>query len=166
MKQMLVEYARYNLWANSRLISLFRTIDNTLISQPIVNSFPSIRETLLHIWDAESLWIERLNGHSPTSFPSKHFEGSNSDVLDIVLKTSEAFLQVVIEQAAPNLRDKRTFTTLTGNQNHIQCIRDMIHHCMNHSTFHRGQLVMMCRQLNIAPIPSTDFIVYMREMQG
>jgi uncharacterized damage-inducible protein DinB len=35
-------------------------------------------------------------------------------------------------------------------------------HVVNHSTYHRGQLAMMLRQLGQAP-PSTDFTRYLRE---
>ncbi len=162
MKQMLVEYARYNLWANELLISLFRSVDDALISQEVVSSFPSIRTTLLHIWVAEFLWLERLNGVSPTESPAKHFVGTNTEVFENVLNTSKAFVEYVETCPAPLLRDKRTFRTLSTDKEMTEFIRVMIHHCMNHSTFHRGQLVMMCRQLGISPIPATDFIYFKR----
>lgn len=164
MKQMLVEYARYNLWANENLISLFRSVDDALISQHIVSSFPSIRATLLHLWDCESLWFERLNGNSPTEFPSKHFNGSNSEIFDGLLKASIALVQFTEEKPAPFYRDKCKFLTLSDGKENIQTVREMILHCINHSTSHRGQLIMMCRQLNLSPIPRTDYIIYSREV--
>ena len=40
----------------------------------------------------------------------------------------------------------------------------MIHHCMNHSTYHRGQLITLARQLGMrAGVPSTDLLYYSRE---
>jgi uncharacterized damage-inducible protein DinB len=162
MKQMLVEYARYNLWANQLLISLFRSVDDALISQTVVSSFPSIRNTFLHILDAETVWIERLNGRSLKEFPSINFVGTNEEIFKKVLETSTDFLHFVENMPAPLLRDKVTFTTFAGDVM-TEPIRVMIHHCMNHSTFHRGQLVMMCRQLGISPIPKTDFIYFSRE---
>ena len=163
MKQMLVEYARFNLWANENLISLFRSVDDALISQHVMSSFPSIRQTLLHLWDAESLWLERLNGYSPTVFPSKHFNGSNAEVFDVVLKSSISLVQFVENKPAPFYRDNCTFRTLSDGVEQTQMVREMILHCVNHSTFHRGQLVMMCRQLNLIPIPRTDYIIFSRE---
>ena len=162
MKEMLVEYAHYNLWANENLITLFRSVDDALISQNIVSSFPSIRATLLHILDAETVWIERLNGNSMNAFPSINFDGTNEEVFEKVLNKSKEFALYVEDLHAAVLRDKRTFTTFAGIEMKEQ-IRIMIQHCMNHSTFHRGQLVMMCRQLGISPIPKTDFIYYSRE---
>jgi uncharacterized damage-inducible protein DinB len=163
MKQLLSESARYNAWANESLIKLFRTVDDAIISQEIVSSFPSIRATLLHIWDAESLWLERLNGHSPTQFPSKNFNGSNEDVFNNVLTTSNALIEFIESRPAPFFRDRLTFKTISPPRDYKESVTDMGYHCLNHSTFHRGQLVVMCRQLNIFPIPSTDYILYVRQ---
>ncbi len=162
MKQMLVEYARYNLWANENLITLFRSLDDGLMAQHVESSFPSIRKTLLHIWDAEALWLERLNGHSPTAFPSQFFEGSNEDVFRSLLSSSASFVQFVEEKPAPFFSDKCTFSLILDRTEMTQMVREMILHAINHSTFHRGQLIVMCRQLNISPIPRTDYIVYSR----
>jgi uncharacterized damage-inducible protein DinB len=38
----------------------------------------------------------------------------------------------------------------------------IVMHCMNHSTYHRGQLVTMYRQLGLKEIPSTDLITFDR----
>lgn len=162
MKQMLVEYARYNLWANENLITLFQTVDDALISQHVESSFPSIRNTLLHIWDAEFLWLERLNGHSPSDFPSKSFEGTNEAVFEGLLKTSAALVQFVEEKPAPFFTDKCTFLLISLQTEITEVVREMILHTINHSTFHRGQLITMCRQLHITPIPRTDYIIYSR----
>jgi uncharacterized damage-inducible protein DinB len=36
----------------------------------------------------------------------------------------------------------------------------IIHHVMNHSTYHRGQLVTMGRELGFMDPPKTDFMQY------
>ena len=41
--------------------------------------------------------------------------------------------------------------------------RDVLHHVLNHSTYHRGQLITMGRQLGIQNPPSTDYIFWARE---
>ena len=166
MKQILVDYARYNFWANENLITLFRSVDDALIAEEIESSFPSIRKTLLHIWDAESLWLERLNGHSPSDFPSKNFTGSNGDIFDGLLKTSQDLVQYIVNKPAPYFRKKCTFSLISLQTEMTQPVREMIHHTLNHSTFHRGQLITMCRQFNISPIPRTDYIIYSRYIKN
>jgi uncharacterized damage-inducible protein DinB len=163
MKQLLSESARYNAWANERLINVFKTLDDALVSQTVVSSFPSVRRTFLHIWDAESLWLERLKGHSPTHFPSLDFEGDNATVFSHVLATSKALIEFIETRPAPFFRDRLTFTTIKPPLECKESVTDMAYHCLNHSTFHRGQLVVMCRQLGLSEIPSTDYIKYVRE---
>ena len=163
MKQLLSESARYNAWANESFVILFRSIDDSLISQEVVSSFSSIRATLLHIWDAESLWLERLSGNSPTQFPSKKFHGTNEHVFAHVVETSNRLVEYIETRPAPFFRDRLVFRTISPPRDFKESVTDMVHHCLNHSTFHRGQLVVMCRQLNILPIPSSDYIMYVRE---
>ncbi|MFK5047672.1 DinB family protein, partial [Klebsiella pneumoniae] len=37
-----------------------------------------------------------------------------------------------------------------------------VHHVMNHSTYHRGQIVTMLRQLGVTQIPQSDYIAFIR----
>ncbi len=47
----------------------------------------------------------------------------------------------------------------------IQENRQIIYHCMNHSTFHRGQIISQLRTLGVDKLQATDFIVYLRELK-
>lgn len=41
----------------------------------------------------------------------------------------------------------------------------MVQHCTNHSTYHRGQLITLARQLGIKKeVPSTDLLYFSREI--
>ena len=39
----------------------------------------------------------------------------------------------------------------------------MLHHVVNHGTYHRGQVQTMLRQLGASPARSLDLITYYRE---
>jgi uncharacterized damage-inducible protein DinB len=166
MKLLLVNYARYNLYCNEKFIELFKQYDNALIEKEIVSSFPSIRKTLIHLWDVEVLWLERLKGNSPTEFPSQKFKGSNAEVYQNLSDISKRFLQFVENQPYPYFGKKVQFNLMTATGTFTHTPSEMIHHCMNHQTYHRGQLVTMARQLGITQVPRTDFIIFKREMAG
>jgi uncharacterized damage-inducible protein DinB len=53
------------------------------------------------------------------------------------------------------------------NGNPMQtAICDMIIHCVQHSTFHRGQIVTIAHTLHMkAPIPATDYIRFVRDQK-
>ncbi|HTL81274.1 MAG TPA: DinB family protein [Bacteroidia bacterium] len=143
---LLKDYAKYNLWANKNLADLLRTIDQALLTKEVKSSYPSLRKTCFHIWDAEFVWFSRLNGTSPTSFPSNTYgpEVHPSGFID----QSAEFLAFLDEQDEDFFNDKTTFTTFDGKE-FTQENEGIIMHVMNHSSFHRGQLVMMLRILAI-----------------
>ena len=41
-------------------------------------------------------------------------------------------------------------------------VSGIVIHCMNHSTFHRGNLITMMRNMGMLEFPATDFIDYLR----
>jgi uncharacterized damage-inducible protein DinB len=166
MKQHLLRYAKYNLWANQRLVDLFREAGEAVVNAAVVSSFPSIRATLLHLWDVEVLWLERLKGESPREFPSKTFTGSNEDIFNHLVEASANFVQFIENQPDSYFHENLTFGLLTVAGTQEQTPTDMIHHCMNHQTMHRGQLITMARQLGITNFPRTDYIIWAREQKA
>ena len=71
MKAFLTEYLRYNIWANDQYIAWLDKVTPEALDEAVPSSFPSIRQTLLHIWDAQHIWLERLQGRIPVAIPSK-----------------------------------------------------------------------------------------------
>jgi uncharacterized damage-inducible protein DinB len=54
-----------------------------------------------------------------------------------------------------------TYKDLKGNE-YSQPLWQMMQHLVNHSTYHRGQVVTMLRQLGAKPI-GMDLVVFYRE---
>ena len=162
MKDIYLKYCNYNRWANQRLTAIFKDLPEEKADQFIENSFPSAKKTILHIWDAEIIWLKRLQGENVNSFPSKTFVGSAIDAINGLLETSEAFRVFVEKQDEVFFGKPFAVETITSGV-YTQKAYEMIHHCMNHSTYHRGQLLMMARQLGLRDLPSTDMIFYLRE---
>ena len=160
MKQQILKYIEYNLWANQILIDYLNNVPNAHIEQEIISSFPSIRKTLLHIWDAETLWQLRLEGISLAEFPSLHFHGNNQLLFKNLIKTSKDFHEKVEDQPKDFFTKTLTFKTISYGES-SQLTYDMIHHCMNHSTYHRGQVITMLRQLGYTDLPHLDFMLYL-----
>lgn len=165
MKEIYLKYCKYNLWANQRLTAIFKNLPEDKADQHIESSFPSAKKTILHIWDAELIWLKRLQGESVNSFPSKTFTGTAIDAIQGLLQTSTDFLGFVEMQEEQYFNKAFTVQTITSGI-YTQMAYEMIHHCMNHSTYHRGQLLMMARQLGLRDVPSTDMIFYLREKEG
>src|SRR5687767_9090558 len=80
MKELLEQYATYNIWANQKLAELIQSLPEPILKQPIVSSFTTIHATLLHMWDAESIWWQRMKLQEVINVPSTSFKGTTTDV--------------------------------------------------------------------------------------
>ena len=71
MKNTLKAYTSYNLWANNEMIKCVEKLTQEQLHQTIDSSFNSVFKTILHIWDAEYIWLQRMQGKSINDWPSK-----------------------------------------------------------------------------------------------
>ena len=161
MKSLLLDLAKYNEWANQQFAERFSQIDESLFDAPVKSSFPSIQLTMLHIYDAEKAWESRLQGIPMLDWPSKNFKGNHVDVCNLLVDTSKKLRELIESKPAAYFKKKLTFQTFTAGSA-TQVVSDAVIHVVNHSTMHRGQLITMCRELDITPIPKTDYFVYAR----
>lgn len=160
MKEILLHLVKYNYWANKIIVQTIIDKAFEQLDVQIPNSFPSLRKTLLHIWDAETIWYKRLHNISVADLPSKDF-GTQESVFDSLIKQSELFVYFVSSKTENNFTTNCEYVNLKGEK-FSQPIYTILMHCMNHSTFHRGQIICMLRQLGYDNLPSTDLISFSR----
>ena len=165
IKEHLMRYTDYNLWANKRLTDKLNALKpgDWLIEQ--MSSFTTIKRTLLHIYDAETIWFKRLNGESPAAMPGRDFRGSCEEIIVMLLDISFQFFKFVKSSDEAFLSTVCNYKSTEGKA-FASSVSDIIQHCMNHSTFHRGQLVTMMRFCGLTELPSTDYITYLREQDN
>jgi uncharacterized damage-inducible protein DinB len=157
---MIKDFAAYNVWANEQLIEICKRYPE-LLEQEVASSFPTIRRTLLHIYDAELGWFNRIRGVSHTQFPSTTFVGDNQDVFETVLGTSKEFNAHVQAQDDTYFTSVCDYKTTKGDL-YDDTYGEIITHVVNHSTYHRGQVVTMLRGLGAKQMQPMDYIWYLR----
>src|SRR5260370_33946963 len=59
----------YNAWANHRQLEAASKLTTEQFTKPMGSSFGSVRDTLAHIYGSEWVWLERVQGRSPSSLP-------------------------------------------------------------------------------------------------
>jgi uncharacterized damage-inducible protein DinB len=158
MNKRYIDYANYNIWANNKLINNLLKNNDGLLSQKIVASFPSIRATIIHMWFAETGWLSCLNGNTWEANNVKNFAGSNKELFKCWQITSQNFKDFVEQN---DLQKEVTFDS-KGESFSIPKT-EVVQTVFNHGSFHRGQVVMMMRQLGITDIMQTDYIEWVRE---
>lgn len=161
MENIIKDYTSFNLWANQELITWLGKQPSEWMDQEIPSSFPTIKLTLLHIWGAEDVWLKRLMGESPSGFLSQSPDRDVQEVYDGLSDISLKFKNHVHAMSDQELMTDCPFRLLNGTED-VRKKYEMIHHCMNHSTYHRGQIVTLARNFGISDPPATDFIRYLR----
>ena len=157
------ELLAYNTWANRRVLDAVARLDADGLTRVLGGSYPSVQATLTHTLWAEWLWLERWQGRSPMElftpeeFPSaSEFRSRWSQVQG----AQEAFLAAL---APDDLQRVLGYTNRKGEVWEYALWR-MIHHVVNHSTYHRGQVTNMLRLLGAQPA-TTDFLEFWDERQ-
>ena len=160
MNKRYLDYAIYTIWANNRLIHDLMEHDDSIMTKELIGSFATIRDTVKHIWYAETGWLSRLQGKGFDVQKVSEFQGSNLQLFNAWQLTTEAF---------------KDFTRTADLEKEIQFEQkgfnfsiptsEIIQTVCNHGTYHRGQIVNMLRQLSITKISQADYIEWVREKQ-
>jgi uncharacterized damage-inducible protein DinB len=163
--QLLYEYDR---WANNRVLQAASTLSAEEFTRDLGGSFRSVRDTLVHIvageWGWITIWKEpslssafvtdlwtRIGAlFHPNAFP---------DLAAVQLKWAEIereqveFVNRVTNESLGRMLPVRTKQISLAH---------LMQHLANHSTYHRGQVSLMMRQLAAEPL-ATDFAMFLME---
>lgn len=149
-------YVDYDLWTNMKLINWLKTKPEELLEKKMPSSFSSIYLTLDHMRKVQDYWFSVI---------SKRGGFKN----EAALVSLDETMSRLVEQSA-QIADY--VSTLTGSQ--LQKIilvesswftcefsaSEYIMQCVNHNTYHRGQIVSIGRQLGFTDAPMTDYNIY------
>lgn len=162
MKELLIQLATYNVWANQQLgNSMLRLPEEKLVAE-LPSSFKSIFKTVLHMWDAESIWWQRIKLAERIIVPSEVFTDNFQELMKNQLDQSKQFEEWV--DKASELALNHVFAYQNSKKEQFkQPVYQVLIHVFNHGTYHRGQLVNLFRQLGVKEIPATDFILWSRK---
>jgi len=148
-------FAKYNLWANKTMAEWLRPKEESLLLQEVVSSFNSIRSTVLHIYNTQSYWTSVIKG---SEFTPSEFTGSTTELLDMLTERSAEladYIQAITEQQITETR-KIVNPWFECNFPVFEYLLQVV----NHTTYHRGQVVTIGRQVGITDAPMTDYNYY------
>lgn len=158
----------YNRWANHRLLQSASALTAEQFTRDLGGSFRSVRDTLVHIvgggwgwlqyWKQPSvspgflkdLWARHAVLFSPDRYP---------DLAAIAAKCDE--VETELAEFADHLTDESLKKLLPIRTAQVSLVH-LMQHLVNHSTYHRGQVAAMLRQLGAQPQP-TDFHLFLLE---
>ncbi len=149
MKDHFLKLFTYNEWANKRLF----------VKLPdVIDQDPTILLLFSHLVMAEKVWLSRVRGTGETY---KIWDPIPLPELIRHINQSAQFWTAFIQGLTDRqFREPISYLNLKGVpfQNTVE---EIVAHTVNHSTHHRGQIVMRIRQQGHTP-PVLDYIAFTR----
>ena len=150
----------YNAWANRHFFTALAAVPEEKYFRDLKSSHGGLHGTLCHIVWAEDLWLSRWLGRPNPTVP----QGRE---LATLVAARERWEAVDAERTAllAGFTDARLDDTIevrpsTGGV-YRHSFHQMFRQSIDHSTYHRGQLVTLLRQVGETP-PNTGLIVFYR----
>ena len=162
MKKVFVQYAAYNVWANQRIADCITKLSEEQVNRVLVSSFTSIYATILHLWDAEAIWWQRLKMQEQLEIPGTAFTGTAVELCNNLLKQSKQWKDWT-DLATEAAMEHEFIYRNTKKEQFKQPVHEIMMHLFNHQSYHRGQLVTMFRQVGFTEIPNLDYISFVRK---
>ena len=155
------ELLLYMLWADRQTLMAVRSVKEEDLTRDAGISFKSLLGTMAHILGAQQVWLSRVLGNPLPRVPDiDDFPDLMSWITawEETASGLEAFLAgLTDEQLAADL----TWSNTRGDT-FTRPLWQPLLHMVNHSTYHRGQIVSLLRQMGYQA-PKTDLIYYLLE---
>jgi uncharacterized damage-inducible protein DinB len=161
MRRSLEEIGRlyeYNRWANQRAREACAPLSAEEFVRPLGSSFSSVRDTLVHLFGAEWIWLERWHGRSPRALPSPAEFASLESIRQKWAEVEKGQRDFIAGLSDARLGAVVSYVNMKG-ETWSYPLGDMLVHVVNHGSYHRGQVATMLRQLGRTP-PGTDYLLY------
>jgi uncharacterized damage-inducible protein DinB len=150
----------FHYWARDRMLESVGALSVEQYERDMGNSFPSVRDTAVHLFHAEWIWHARWIGESPSA--NDRPPVADRDALRRLWSEQETRIRSFIAGlGSEGIHRVYEYKTLAGVEMRSK-FWEMLVHVVNHGTYHRGQVVTMIRQLGATPPTSTDMIAYFR----
>jgi len=162
MKEILLQYAQYNVWANKLITEALLKLEDGAVEKEIISSFPSVSTTVCHIWSAEFIWLQRLQLVEHPVWVQNEFTGTFEEAVANWHQVSLSLKQFIEKQYDDRALEHTLQFYDRQKVSHKMPVYQVLLHVFNHSTQHRGQLITMLRQLGVTKIPQTDFVAFAR----
>jgi uncharacterized damage-inducible protein DinB len=149
---------RYSAWASRRVLESAGALNHDELQRGLGSSYGGVHGTLVHIFQADSIWFDRLHGNSSgglaTYAPDADFAAFSQRWL-VVLDRWVAWAESLDGAGWDRIVAYRNIKGEPGSQPAWRIAL----HVVNHASYHRGQVTTMLRQLGREPV-GTDLMAY------
>lgn len=153
------EMLLYMLWADRETLKAVRGVRPEDLTRDAGVSFGSLLGTMAHMLGAQRMWLSRFSGQALSRVPGP---ADFPDLMSWITGWEETAAQIGAFLAA--LDDEQLAAPITWSntrgETFTRPLWQPVLHLVNHSSYHRGQVTSLLRQMGYAP-PATDLIYYL-----
>jgi uncharacterized damage-inducible protein DinB len=143
----------YTLWANRLVLETAASIPPEALTRDAGVSFGSLLGTMAHILRSQRRWLARFTGQMlPETVEFPDLESLSAGWAETAAQLEFFLASLTEDQLAADV----TWVDSEGPV-YTAPLWQPVTHMVNHSTFHRGQVISLMRQLGYQP-PTTDLI--------
>lgn len=160
LESVMKSFANYNAWANRTLVNWLKTKPVDVMDKEVASSFPSIQQTLVHVWDTERFWASVLQQQpAPVSFRMEGYHGSLEEALEGILQQSDNLANYIYTLSDEAIQEEVAFNSpwVSGKATRAEYLLQVL----NHSTYHRGQVITIGRNVGLTDAPMMDYNYYL-----
>jgi uncharacterized damage-inducible protein DinB len=151
----------YTRWADARLLEAVSKLAPEPWTKDLGSSLKSVRDTVVHIASAQWIWLSRWKSETPKGMWTAADYPTLAALRDRWDPVREELAAFAAAQTDASLKAPLAYKNLKGDPMSYPLGHLMLH-AVNHSTYHRGQVTTLLRQLGAQPV-STDLVVYYAE---
>lgn len=153
----------YHVWANQQVIRHLKQLPDKVYNENVKSVFSSISDVMIHLYATDITWLETMKGSSfqDTVREVEQRKSKASGVSIDDLKTFYDALSMEFYSFFEEQKDLEcSIITEHPKYGRIEFIlADLVHHVVNHGTYHRGNVTAMLRQQGEQGVP-TDYIYF------
>ena len=163
-----IKFYDFHIWATNKLFNHLSSLSNELVFKEVPSSFPTIMDTLIHLYVVEKGGLATLKQEEPIDINemAENVKGltilAQSKDMD-GLKNLFDELHAEYKNFLKSIKDFEQVIPIFFGHAHTS-YADFITHLVNHGTNHRGNITTMLRQLGHEGC-NTDYGSFIYEQQ-
>jgi uncharacterized damage-inducible protein DinB len=156
LQKFIHNYASFNAWANSEFAHWLQKVDEQLLYQQLPSSFSSIDSTVQHILRVQKFWTAFISLKDVSKFDWSVKEKQALTNVMALKEQSAAMKDEFLNYGEKDLTEE-IILDMPWAKNRLSRYEYIVH-AINHSTFHRGQIITIARGIGLTEnLPSTDY---------
>jgi uncharacterized damage-inducible protein DinB len=153
IQNIIANYARYNHWANEKLCHWLLSLNPMILDRQTPSSFATVALTVRHMQQSQLFWLEIITKRK-LGLPREHTTPETD--FGQLLAGSMLMVAAFAAYTEKELMEGVDSVDMTKPR------YEFILHAINHTTYHRGQIVTMCRSLGVVDhVPAMDYEVFL-----